>query len=135
MSSNVEDIGKLLLRLVVGGLILLHGTHKLLYGIDPIRGMVTAHGLPAVFAYGVFLGEVVGPVLVIAGVLSRLGGWLIVANMVVAVFLAHSGKLFTLNPMGGWSLELEAFYLFDGLLVALLGAGRWSLGGAKGKWN
>jgi putative oxidoreductase len=128
-----DDFGKLILRVAVGGLLLLHGVHKMLTGIAPIQAMVVAHHLPAVVAYGVYLGEVVGPVMVILGLFARVGGALIVANMAMAVVLAGMGNLMTLNPMGGYALELEALYLFGGLSVMLLGAGRYSVMG--GRWN
>ena len=41
-----EDLGKLVLRITVGGLLLFHGMHKLLNGIAPIKAMVAAHGIP-----------------------------------------------------------------------------------------
>ena len=50
------DIAKLLLRLSLGVLILFHGVHKLIYGIDGVKAMVVAHGLPSFFAYGVYVG-------------------------------------------------------------------------------
>ncbi len=128
-----DDFGKLILRVAVGGLLLLHGVHKMLTGIEPIQAMVVAHHLPSVVAYGVYLGEVVGPVMVILGLFARVGGALIVANMAMAVVLAGMGNLMTLNPMGGYALELEALYLFGGLSVMLLGAGRYSIMG--GRWN
>jgi putative oxidoreductase len=43
------------------------------------------------------------------------------------------GQLFALNPMGGYALELEAFFLLGGLSVMLLGAGRYSIG--SDSWN
>jgi putative oxidoreductase len=128
-----DDFGKLILRVAVGGLLLLHGVHKMLTGIEPIQAMVVAHHLPAAVAYGVYLGEVVGPVMVILGLFARVGGALIVANMAMAVVLAGMGNLMALNPMGGYALELEALYLVGGLSVMLLGAGRYSIMG--GRWN
>jgi putative oxidoreductase len=129
-----EDLGKLVLRLTVGVLLLFHGIHKVLDGIAGIKQIVTAHGLPEVLAYGVYLGEVVGPILVILGLFSRIGGLLIAVNMIVAVLLAGMGSLLALDPhFGGYALELEAFYLFCGIAVMLLGAGRIGIGGER--WN
>ena len=54
-----DDAGKLLLRLAVGGLMLFHGIHKLIDGVDGISGMLAAQGLPGFIAYGVLVGEVV----------------------------------------------------------------------------
>ncbi|MBI3675106.1 MAG: DoxX family protein [Proteobacteria bacterium] len=129
-----EDFGKLVLRLTVGGLLLFHGVHKLLTGIQPIKDMLTAHGVPDALSYGVYLGEVVGPILVILGIFSRVGGVLIVVNLIVAVALAGMGSLMAISNGGGYALELEALYLFGGLSVALLGAGRLGAG-IGGRWN
>lgn len=126
-----DDLGKLILRVTVGALLLFHGMHKLLNGIEPIKAMVAAHNVPDALAYGVYLGEIVGPVMVILGFFSRLGGALIVVNMVVAVALVGMGQLTAFNAMGGYALELEALYLFGGLGVMLLGAGRYSVGGGR----
>jgi putative oxidoreductase len=130
---NTEDLGKLVLRLMLGGLMLFHGVHKVLDGIPDIKQMVAMHGLPEVLANGVYLGEVLGPVLVILGLFSRIGGLLIAVNMIVAVLLAGMPHLLGLNPFGGYALELEALYLFGGVAVMLLGAGRFGIGG--GRWN
>ncbi len=133
--NSTDSLGKLVLRLSVGGLLLLHGVHKLLNGIDPIKQMLAAHGVPDWLAYGVYLGEVVGPILVLIGVFSRIGGALIALNMIVAVLVAGMGHLLALSPMGGYALELEAFYLSGAVAIILLGAGGFSLGGSHGRWN
>ena len=129
-----EDIGKLVTRLGVGVLLLLHGVHKLLTGIAPIKEMVVAHHLPDLLAYGVYLGEVVGPILVILGLFARVGGLLIAIDMVVAIALAGLAGIVRLNDMGGYALELEMLYLLGGLSVALLGAGRLGAN-IGGRWN
>ena len=135
MNWKTDDGGKLLLRLLVGGLLILHGVSKLTHGPGEVQGMLTAHHLPAFLAYGAYLGEVLGPVLVLLGVYARIGGLLILANMIVAVLLSRGLDVFHLNPYGGWVIELEVFFGIGGLVIALLGAGRYSTGGAGGKWN
>ncbi|WP_120995004.1 DoxX family protein [Stutzerimonas urumqiensis] len=130
-----NDIGKLVLRLAVGVLILLHGLHKLQSGVDGIAGMLAGQGLPAVLAYGVYLGEVVAPALVILGLFTRPAALVIAGNMVFAIALAHASQLFELTKMGGWALELQGMFLFGAIAVALLGAGRLSVGGTSGRWN
>lgn len=134
MTRN-DDAGKLVLRLAVGILILLHGISKLSTGIGGIAGMLTSHGLPAGVAYLVYVGEIVAPVLMIIGVLTRPAAVVVVVNMLFALFLAHSSQFFTLGKTGGWSLELQGMFLFGALAVALLGAGRFSVGGIAGKYN
>ena len=129
-----EDLGKLVVRLSAGGLLLLHGVHKLLTGIGPIKALVVAAHMPDLIAYGVYLGEIVGPILIILGLFSRIGGVLVVFNMIAAIALAGMASLFKLDAFGGYALELETLFLAGGLSVALLGAGRLSLN-IGGRWN
>jgi putative oxidoreductase len=134
-NAATEDLGKLLLRATVAILILFHGVSKLLAGANPILGMVTAAGLPAMVGHLVYIGEIVAPAMILLGIATRPAALVVVINMVVAVLLAHTGQLFSLSKTGGWALELQGFYLFGALAIAALGAGRFSLGGATGKWN
>ncbi len=122
-----DDIGKLLLRLTLGILMLLHGIAKLRYGVSGIEGMVQSHGLPGFLAYGVFFGEVFAPLLVIAGFYARIGGLIMACNMVVAIALAHSSQLFDISKSGGWELELQGFFLFTSVVVALIGPGKFGI--------
>ncbi len=48
-------------------------------------------------------------------------------NMLFAIVLVHGGELFSLTKTGGWSLELQAFYLFCGVAILLLGSGRMAI--------
>lgn len=134
-STSCDDLGRLILRLSLGILVLMHGIAKLFGGIGGIENMLTAQGFPAFFAWGAYLGEVVGPILVIVGIYCRLGALLIAANMLVAIILAHSHQLFMITRTGGWQLELQGMFLFAALGLALLGAGAYSLGGRNGRWN
>jgi putative oxidoreductase len=130
-----DDHAKLILRLAVGLLILLHGIAKLMHGVAPIVGLVTGVGLPSALAYLVYVGEVVAPLLVIVGLYTRVAALIIAINMVVAVLLVHLGQLSSLTPQGGWALELQGFYFVTAIAVAVLGAGRLSVGGSRGRWN
>ena len=133
--SHYDDAAKLVLRLTIGILMLMHGLFKLSYGISSIIGMVSAKGWPEFIAYGVFLGELVAPILLILGLWTRPAALLIVINMIVAILLAHMGQLTAITSAGGWRLELQGLYLFGALAIALQGAGRFSLGGSGGRYN
>ncbi len=131
-----EDFGKLVLRLTIGVLLLLHGIFKILNfeaTMSGVGGMLTANGLPDVLKYGVLVGEVVAPILVILGFLTRPAAFIIAINMGMAIFLASRDKIATLNQGGGWTPELEGLFLFGALAIVFLGAGRISLrkGAAK----
>lgn len=121
------DFGKLILRLALGALILFHGVAKLLGGVGGIEATLVAHGIPAFFAYGVFIGEVVAPLMVILGYYTRIGALLILFNMLVAVALVHSNELMSLGRGGGWALELQAMFLCTALALIFLGPGRYKL--------
>ena len=123
---QTEDIGKLVLRLTLGILLILHGVAKILGGVGGISGMLQNVGLPGYFAYGVYIGEVLAPLLVILGLYARIGALIIVVNMLAALYLAHLADLFLLGQGGGWKLELQGFFLFTALAVALIGPGRFS---------
>ena len=133
--SGPEDVGKLILRLALGLLILLHGVAKLRTGIDPIAGMLAQHGLPGALAYAVYIGEVVAPILLILGLWTQPAALVVAINMLVAITLAHGEQLLSLNRQGGWALELQAMYLVTAAAILFLGAGRLSLGGSTGRWN
>ncbi len=82
-----------------------------------------------------FIGEIIAPSLLIIGVLTRAVALVIVFNMGLAIYLAHASQILSLTKTGGWALELQGLFLMGALVVALLGAGRFSLGGSHGRLN
>jgi putative oxidoreductase len=124
----MSDLGKLILRLNIGILMLFHGLHKLGDGkLDGIMGKLVEVNLPESLAFGVYAGEILAPLMLIFGVFTRLGALMIVVNMLFAIGLMHMADLNAFTPYGGWKLELQAFYLFGALAVTFLGAGRIAL--------
>lgn len=122
-------MGKLLLRLTVAGLMLFHGIAKVLSpgSLNFIGNQLSSIGMPAALSYGVYIGEIIAPLMILIGYRSRIGGLIIAANMIVAIVLAHSGDIFSLSKHGGYGLELQAFYLLGGLTIALLGSGKYAM--------
>jgi putative oxidoreductase len=121
------DLGKLLVRLTVGGLLLFHGIAKLFNGLGFIEGLLASHGLPTELAWGVYIGEIVAPLMVILGYQTRIGAVLIVINMIVAIVLAHTNELLALSRSGGLALELQLFFLLNAAAVIFLGPGKYKL--------
>ena len=122
-----DDLGKFVLRLTLGSLMLFHGISKLtnpVQTLNSVASRLAALDLPAYVAYGVFVGEAIAPVLIILGIYSRIGGLLVVINMIFAVVLVHTAQLLTLSKSGGWALELQGFYLLTGLALFFLGSGK-----------
>ena len=122
-----DDIGKLILRLTLGVLILLHGIAKLRFGLGGIEGLLEAAGMPRWFAYGVLVGEVLAPLLLIAGYYARVGAALVAVTMLFAIGLAHRGDLLALTGTGGWAIELQAMFLAAAIVAMLIGPGRFAV--------
>ncbi|CUV65713.1 putative DoxX family protein [Sulfurovum sp. enrichment culture clone C5] len=121
------DMGKLLLRIMLGGLMLFHGIGKLSHGIDFVKGTLTANGLPEMMAYGVYVGEIIAPLMLLIGFKSRIAGAIIAFNMIMALFLVHSNELLRISDTGGLTIELQLFYLFSSIAIILLGSGKYAV--------
>ncbi len=121
------DTGKLLLRIMLGGILIFHGAHKLIYGIDEVREMLAASGLPAFLGYGVYAGELVAPVLLLAGILTRAAALFIMINMVFAWYLGDAPETLHLDAQGGLMIEGLLFYFFSAIAVIFLGAGKYAV--------
>lgn len=119
--------GFLVQRLSIGGLMLFHGVHKIFNGIGGIEKMLEARDLPGFIAYGVYVGEVLGPLMMILGFKARIGAALVASTMVVSIFLAFSDQIFKLTENGGPVIELNLLYLFGAIAVMISGAGMLSI--------
>ena len=126
-ATNLNDMGKLIVRIALSVLILLHGIAKISGGVGFITGVVAKARLPASFGYLVYVGEVVAPLMVLLGLWARVGASVIAINMLAAILLVHTGDFMKLNQTGGWELELQAVFLATAIGVAMFGAGRYSI--------
>lgn len=133
LNRNI-DFGLLILRLSVGGLMLLHGLFKLSKGVGFIEQQLIDAGLPSFIAYGVYIGEVVAPLLMIAGFRARLAAAVFFFNCAVAALLAHSADIFTLNAQGGWTIELLGLFMFGAAALIFTGAGKYAVS-RKSMWD
>lgn len=124
---QLEDFGKLLLRFAIGGMLLVHGVTKLQTGIGFVEQMVAQAGLPHIVAYGVYVGEIVAPLLLIAGVFTRPAALIVAFDLAAAIFMARKADIMEVSQGGGWAIELEMLFLLGGLAIACLGAGRLAL--------
>ncbi|WP_455819831.1 DoxX family protein [Pseudomonas cerasi] len=125
--SDRPDFGKLLLRISLGALLLFHGVFKVQHGVGWIARMLHAHGIPGFVAYGAYIGEVVAPLMIIIGLMTRPAAFVIAVNLAVATLLVKTGVLWDRTGTGAWALEVEALYFFAALAVMFLGAGRFTM--------
>ena len=111
-----QDLGLLVLRISVGGLLLFHGVAKLLHGVGFIEGMLAALGLPGFIAYGCLLAELVGAAFILVG------------NMLVAILMAHGAMIFSLDPTtGGLAIEDPLLFLLGALALCFTGGGKYAV--------
>jgi putative oxidoreductase len=117
-------------------LLVFHGIAKLKGGIGWMGGMLAAHHIPAFVGYGVYVAEVVAPILLIVGILTRPAALVIAFDMFMAITLVVGGKTFKPNPQsGGLGGELELFYLLASLAVFFVGSGRYAISKGQGRWD
>ena len=133
MKRNI-DIGLLIFRLTLGILMFMHGLHKVIYGLEGIKGMLVEAGLPSFLAYGVHLGETIAAILMIVGFRTRLASIMYTGVMVVAFLMAHMDPLFALGKSGAWLHEGIALFLFGGLGLIFTGGGKYALS-SKNQWD
>ena len=133
MNKNI-DLGLLILRLSVGALMLFHGVAKLMNGIAGIQGLLKSIGLPEFLAYGVYVGEIIMPLLLIIGFRTRISAVFIAITMLFVLFIAHGGDIFTLADHGGWAVELVGLYLFGAIALFFTGGGKYAVSSSN-KWD
>lgn len=126
--NGSASLGLLLLRVMVGLVFVIHGGQKLfVFGLPRFASSLAQMGVPAppAAAVVVTLVEFVGGALLIVGLFARPAAVLIAVDMLVAVLLVHLRRGF-FNP-GGFEYPLTL--MVANLVLALLGAGAWSVDG------
>lgn len=107
---------------------LFHGIHKLVGGVGFISGMLEGMGLPGFIAYFSLAAELLCSLMIIAGAWTRAAAVVFAGNMAVAILMAHSGQIFSVDPMtGGWAIELPMLYLLGAVVLIFTGAGKYAV--------
>jgi putative oxidoreductase len=133
MKKNI-DSGLLILRLTLGVLMLFHGVAKITKGIEGIEDRLVEIGLPAFIALGVYVGEILAPVMMIIGYRTRIAAIIYAVNCLVALLLVHPDSIFALNKFGGWDAELLGLYIFGSVVLIFTGSGKYALSFGH-KWD
>lgn len=120
------DIGLLILRITVGGLLFLHGIHKISAGIENPMHLLTNNGLPGQLMYFVYISEVIAPVLLLMGVFTRISALTIIMTM-ITIFYVIPGPLLGLDNHGASVIELQLLYLLIPVALFFTGPGRYRL--------
>ena len=126
----------LILRFTLGLVLFPHGAQKLLgwyggFGFDGTMGYFTQQmGVPWLIAFLVIMGESLGSVALLAGLLTRFTAASMGVIMLGAITMVHLPHGFFMNWFGKQQGEgYEYHLLVIGIAAALLvtGAGRWSI--------
>ncbi|TJY35982.1 DoxX family protein [Pontimicrobium aquaticum] len=132
--NTKQHIGLFILRVSIALTMLVYGITKLIFGIDFITGLLNQYGLPSFIAYGVFIGEILAPILIIIGYRTKLVGLVFAINCFVAILMVQLPNLFKLNESGGWAIGLIFIYMMFGIALFFTGAGKYALS-TKNKWD
>ncbi|NLK66058.1 MAG: DoxX family protein [Campylobacteraceae bacterium] len=123
---NFPSFGLLLLRVFLGINVLFHGVAKIKSGVGGVAGMLVAKGIPAFIAYGVYIGEIIAPIMIIVGFYTRLASLILIGTCAVILYVGHADTLFAITPYGGLSPEIVYLYLGGALCLFFCGGGKFS---------
>jgi putative oxidoreductase len=132
----LRDVGLLLLRLALAGVLLFHGAYKVMHGVEWMKPLLAALGLPGALAYGAYVAEVLAPSLIIVGYKTRVAALVVAFDMIMAFVLVLRPHMFEIKAGGGGlAVEVEALILFSALALALTGGGRFGIVRPPTRWE
>lgn len=130
--TTEQDAAPTVARVLLAVVMFPHGAQKLLgwwggYGWDGTMGFLTGQiGLPSPLAAGVILLEFFGPILLLAGLLTRPVALGFVGIMLGAIFSVHAQFGFLMNWSGaqaGEGFEYHLLAIAIALVLVLKGGG------------
>jgi putative oxidoreductase len=136
LTNTQNDPMLAFVRLVLGIVFFAHGAQKMLgwfggAGFSGTMSGFTHMGMPAPLAFLVIFIEFFGGLSLLLGLLSRLAGLGIAAEMIGAVLMVHLRFGFFMNWMGqkkGEGFEYHLLTIAVAVLVLVRGAGAFSIG-------
>jgi len=135
VESNATDLALLVLRVTVGAVFLAHGINHI-FGGGKIAGTgrwFESLGMRPgwMHAWTASLTEIGAGTLLVAGLITPVAAAGVVGVMLVAWITNHRGNgFFIFRPGEGW--EYVMTLTMTGVVIAMLGPGRWSIDDAAG---
>ena len=126
MKITKNDVGLLILRIGIGLLMLFHGIDKI-SDISFIKMILSEKNIPEIFAYGVYVGEILAPIFLIIGYRVKIAAYVFISNCLSAVLLVFPDEIFSLNETGGWGIELLGLYMLGAITLVFTGGGNIAL--------
>jgi len=120
-----SDVGILIVRIALGGIIFFHGFNKIAHGVANQYQILASNGIPGVFIYFVYISEVLAPVLIVLGLLVRLSSATIIVTMIV-IFYALPFPI-GLDEHGAMNIESQLYFLLLAVALFFTGPGRYVL--------
>jgi putative oxidoreductase len=117
--DRLQPLALLVMRLVLGAVIVVHGYHKVFGGLHHHAQVVASLGLPGWMGYLSSFTEFFGGILVLLGLFTRAAAFAICINMSVAIWKVHFHNGLTGN--GGYEFPLALAALAFALIF--LGGG------------
>jgi putative oxidoreductase len=133
----------LILRVALGGVMFAHGAQKLLgwfggHGFEGTMGFFTQQmGLPWLVAFLVIIGESIGSLGMIAGLLTRFTAASFIVIMIGAIATVHWPQGFFMNWTGqqqGEGFEYHLLVIAMSTALLAVGGGKWALDGVIARW-
>jgi putative oxidoreductase len=135
LMETENDVGMLIVRIFLGGVMFPHGAQKLLgwfggHGFEATLQGMTSMGLPAAIVLLVMIAEFFGSLGLITGFLGRVSAFGIFCVMVGAVLTVHLHNGFFMSWEGtqkGEGFEYHLLAIGMALAVMVKGSGRFSI--------
>lgn len=124
---NKNDVGTVILRLVLGLTFFIHGLSKFQGGLANTAGFFESLSIPGFLAYAVAVIELIGGIMLILGIGTRIISVLFAVIMLGAIFTVKLSAGFLGNDeMAGYELELALFAM--SIFLVFANSTRFSLG-------
>jgi putative oxidoreductase len=127
--ERLAGLAPLIVRVIVGVIMVAHGWQKLMGGPANFGAFLAQLGvpLPTLMGYVVTFVELVGGILLIVGLFSRLAALLLTIDLSVAILLVKVNVGFIAPPESGAGAELDLALIAGFLTILFVGPGRLSL--------
>jgi len=134
--ENKFEVGSFIIRVVLGIIFFMHGLDKFKGGVENTAGWFESIGLPVFLAYGVAVVELVGGIMLVLGLFSRIVSILFAIVMIGAIVKVKLAIGFFGNgQMAGYEMDLA--FLAMAIMIAITGSKAFALDQfiLKGKEN
>ena len=132
--SRLRPLAIPILRIIVGGTMAWHGFKKFDAGIDGTEAFFDFLSIPApgFFAWVVALLELIGGIMIVLGLLTRVVSLLFVIELLVAVFRYKYGEDVGFIGVDQAGAELDWALIAGFVTLLAYGAGPWSVDAISG---